>query len=80
VVRWRGAFERAVNAMLIVVIAECLQLPRQVDYIPEEHAIEIFTANSADQPFDGRMRNWEVRDRLELLDLEYPQVGEPTVE
>jgi hypothetical protein len=60
-VRWRGAFERAVNATLIVIISECLQLPSQVDYIPEEHAIEIFTANGADQSFDERMRN-----RIEL--------------
>ena len=65
--------------MLIVVIAECLQLPRQVDCNPEEHAIVIFTANCADQPFDEWMLNRDVRDRLDRLDFEYAQVGEPTV-
>ena len=65
--------------MLIVIISECLQLPGQVDYIPEEHAIEIFTANGADQFFDERMRNRDVQNRLDLFDLEYAQVGEPTM-
>src|SRR5882672_9450800 len=37
-------------------------------------------ANGADQSFDERMRNGRVRNRLDLLDLEYAQVGEPAVE
>ena len=77
--RRRGAFERAVNAGRVVIVPERLQLPRQVDYIPEEHAIEIFVANGADQPFDERMRNRDLRNRFDLLDFEYAQVGEPTV-
>jgi hypothetical protein len=62
------------------MVPKCLQLPRQIDHVPEEHAIEIFSANRADQPFDERMRNGRVRNRLDLLDLEYAQVGEPAVE
>lgn len=65
--RRRGALaftlERAVNARRVVIVPEWLQLPRQVDRVPEEHAIEIFAANRADQPFDERMRNRDVRDR-----------------
>src|SRR5712692_8331257 len=78
--RWRGAVKRAVHARCVVIVSECRQLPRQVDYVPEEHAIEIFVANGADHPFDERMRNRDVRNRLDLLDPKYPQVGEPTVE
>ena len=43
-------------------------------------AIEKLTPNRPDQPFDERMRHWGVGDRLVLLDIEYAQVGEPTVE
>ena len=66
--------------MLVVIIPEFARLPRQVHGVPEEYAIEILAAYGADQPFDERMRNWGVWDGLDLLDLEYPQVGEPTVE
>ena len=31
------------------------------------------------EPFEERMRHWGVRNRLDLIDLKYPQVGEPTV-
>ena len=75
--RRRGAVERAVHAMLVIVDPERRQLPHQVDSIPEEHVIQIFAANGPDQPFDERMRSWHVRNRLDLLDLEYTQVGEP---
>jgi hypothetical protein len=54
--RWRGTVERAVHARGVVIVPKCLQLPRQIDCVPEEHAIEIFSANGADQPFDERMR------------------------
>ena len=65
--------------MRVVIIRECVQLSRQVDRVPEEHVIEIFAADGADQPLNERMRNWRVRNRLDLLDREDAQVGEPTV-
>ena len=77
--RWCGAVERAMHAMRVVIVREFAQLPRQVHRVPEEHPIEVFTPNRADQPFDERMRNRSVRNRLDFLDLEYAQVGEPTV-
>src|SRR5712691_110681 len=66
--------------MRVVIIPEFIQLLREVDRVPEEHAVEIFAANGADQPFDERMRNRNVGNRLDLLGLEYTEVGEPTVE
>ena len=64
----------------IVVIAECVQLKRQVDRIPEEYAIKIFAANRADQPFDERMRNRDVGNRLDPVDFEYTKVRKQAVE
>ena len=78
--RRRGAGERAMNAMRVVIVPELSQLPRQVDRVPEEHAIEVLAPDRADQPFDERMRDRSVRNRLDLLDLEDAQVGEPAVE
>ena len=35
------------HAVRVVVIRECVQLPRQVDRVPEEYVIEIFAADGA---------------------------------
>jgi hypothetical protein len=51
--RWRETRERAMNAMDVVVIPECLQLSRQVDRVPEEGAVQVFAPNRADQTLDG---------------------------
>ena len=67
-------------AVLVVIIREGLQLSRQVERVPEEHVIEIFAPDSADQPFNERMRDRGVRNRLDLLDLDDAQVREPAVE
>ena len=64
---------------LIIVIAECVQLTPQVDGVPEEHAIKIFAANRADQPFDERMRNRHVGNRLDRVNFEYTKVRKPAV-
>ena len=58
---------------------ERLQLPLQIERIPEEHAIEIFAANCTDQPFDERMRNRRIGHRLDLVDFDDTQVGEPAM-
>ena len=72
--RRRGTVEGAVHAVRVVIIRECVQLSRQVGRVPEEHVIEIFAADGADQPFDERMRNWGVRSRLDLSDRQDAQV------
>ena len=68
------------HAMCVVIVSEFSQLPGEIGDVPEEHAIEKLAPNRPDQPFDERMRHRGVGDRLDLLDLEYAQVGEPTVE
>ncbi len=68
------------NAMGVVVLSERSQLTRQVDRVPEEHAIEILAPDRSDQSFDERMRGRSIRNRLDLVDLKDPQVGEPAVE
>ena len=68
------------HAVRVVIIRECAQLTPQVDCVPEERVIEIFAAHGADQPFDERMRDRGVRHRLDLLDLEDAQIGEPAME
>ena len=64
----------------VVISFEFAQLARQIDCIPEEHALKILAPNRADQSFNERMRNWNVGNRLDLFDLEHAQVGQPTVE
>src|SRR5688572_29598589 len=68
------------NASGIVVILELAQLARQVRSVPEEHAIEILAPERADHPLDERMRDRGIRNGLDLLHLDYAQVGEPAME
>ena len=78
--RGRRAVERAVYAIRVVIIAEFVQLLRQIYGVPEKGAIKVLTPDSSDQPFDEGMRDRSVRNRLDLVDLEHTQVGEPAVE
>ena len=77
--RGRNAIERAMHAVLIVIIPEGTQLPFQIDRIPEEYAIQILTADRGDEPLDERMRNRNVPNCLDFLDLKHPQIGQPAV-
>ena len=65
--------------MRVVIVREFAQLARQVHGVPEEYPIEILTPDRSDQPFDERMRDRSVWNRLDFLDLEDAQVGEPAV-
>ena len=69
--RRRDPLKRAMNAMSVVVIPELVQLPHEINRVPEERAIEILPPDRADQPFDERMGNRGVRHRLDLFDLEH---------
>ena len=66
--------------MRVVIIPEFAQLAHQVDGVPEERPIKVLTPDGSDQPFDERMRDRSVRNRLDFLDLEDAQIGEPAVE
>jgi hypothetical protein len=68
------------NAMgVVVMVPELSRFPREVHPVPEKHAIEKLTPDRPDQPFDERMRDRRVRNRLHFPELEDAQVGEPTV-
>ena len=74
--RRRGSVERAVGAKFVVIIPECLELARQVDRVPEQHAIEVLAADSADKPFYEWMRSRDIGHRLDLIDLEEEQFAQ----
>lgn len=64
----------------MVIIREFAQFPHQVCGVPEKHLIKVLAPDRSDEPFDERMRDRSIRHRLDLLDLEHAQVGEPAVE
>ena len=64
------------NATAVVIAAEFLQLPLQVERNPEEHLIEKLPANGTDQPFQKWMRDRHMRNRLDLVDFEDGPVGD----
>src|SRR3984893_10459373 len=53
----------------------CAPGPRRSRKIPDQDT----PPDRSDQPFDERMRDRSVRNRLDLLDLQHAQIGEPTV-
>ena len=59
--------------MRVVIIREFVQLAHQVDGVPEECPIKVLTPDGSDQPFDERMRDRSIGDRLDLLDPENAQ-------
>jgi len=70
---------RAVDPIRVVVILEFDKLACQVRSIPEEYPIKILAPDRSDPPFDKRMRDRDIWHRLDLLDLQKAQVGEPAV-
>src|SRR5213596_824342 len=75
-----AATERLVNAIFVVINSELFQLAFQVDCVPDHHVIKKLSSDCSDQPFHEWMGHGYVRDRLDLFDFEYAQVGEPTME
>src|SRR4030081_3476827 len=75
-----AATERLVNAIFVVISSEIFQLALQVDCVPDHHVIKKLSSDCFDQPFHQWMGHGYVRARLDLFDLEYAQVGEPTME
>src|SRR5215470_15346295 len=56
------------------------QLPLQVHHGPEQHPVQIFPPDRADQPLDKWMGERHIRNGLSFYDLQYPQIGLPLVE
>ena len=67
------------NAIGVVVVSELSQFPRQVGRVSEKHAVQVLATDRSDQALFEGMRDWSVRNRLDLVDFEHTQVGEPAV-
>jgi hypothetical protein len=48
--------------------------------IPEKYPIEEFSTNCSDQSLNKRIGNGNIRNRLDLIDANDPQVGKSTME
>jgi hypothetical protein len=58
--RWRRAAPPRVRAMTVIVPLEIEELPVQISGRPEEHAIETFAPNGANQAFFDMEQTWNV--------------------
>src|SRR5580693_1673953 len=67
------------DAIRVVIVLVFVQLACQVHGVPEKYPIKVLTPDRSDQPFDERMRDRSVRNRLDLLDLQHAQIRVPTV-
>lgn len=47
---------------------------------PERHLVEVITAERPDEPFNERVGERDIRDGLDFIDLEHPQVRQPAME
>jgi hypothetical protein len=65
------------RAMLVVVLLEVDELPLEISSGPEQQAIQTFAPYGSNQPFDDRMGERHVRDRLDFSNVEDPQVRLP---
>ena len=65
------------NAIGVVIVSELCQFPRQVARVPEKHAVQVLAPDRPDQALYEGMKDRGVRHRLDLVDLEHAQVGEP---
>ena len=66
--------------MVVEVGPEIEQLVFEVCRRPEQHVIQVFPPQGADQPFYEWMGQGDVGDGLDFYRLQYPQIGLPLVE
>ena len=62
------------NATAVVIEAVRLQLSLQIKRIPKEDAIEILSAQGADEPFDKWMRHGNMGNGLDFVNFKYAQI------
>lgn len=74
---WRSAAQRGMGAETVVVIPEFEEFVFEIGGCPEKRSVQILTANRPDEPFNERMRKGNVRDCLDFVDLEDPEIGLP---
>ncbi len=75
-----SAVKPSVNTICIVIIFVQQQFPLQITSTPERHLIEILSSYCADQSFDERMGQRNVRYCLHLRHIENPEIGVPLAE
>jgi hypothetical protein len=68
------------GAMVVEVGPEIEQFILQICTRPEQHVIQIFASNGANEPFHEGMRQGNVGDGLDFCHLQDPQIGLPLVE
>jgi hypothetical protein len=65
------------GAMVVEVGPEIEQLIRQICTRPEQHGIQRFASNGANEPFHEGMTEGNVGDGLDFCHLQDPQIGLP---
>jgi hypothetical protein len=65
--------------MSVVILSELFQFPLQIADIPKEDVVKVFTTNRSDQSLNKGMRTRGIRDSLNLINVQNPQVGVPSV-
>ena len=75
----RLATQSGVNALLVIVGGETIQLAMQVDAVPEEGPVEILAPKGSDKALDKRMRARYEGDGLKFLDVEHSQIRAPAM-
>jgi hypothetical protein len=68
------------GAIVVVVSFKSEQFILQICTRPEQHVIQIFASNGANEPFHEGMRQGNVGDGLDVCHLQDPQIGLPLVE
>jgi hypothetical protein len=66
---WGRSFQRLVDAELVVVALELLQLMFQVRAVPEEHTVSILPPHGSDQALNKGMRHGRVGHAAHGLDV-----------
>ena len=75
----RPTFQSSVDAPLVVVGGESIQLAMQVEAVPEEGLVEILAPKGSDWPLDERMRARHEGAGLGFLDFENSQIRLPAM-
>ena len=75
----RSTAESGVNAPLVVIGSELIQLAMQIEAVPEEGVVEILAPKRSDQPLDEWMRARREGDGFEFLDVENSQIRAPAM-
>jgi hypothetical protein len=65
------------NPLPVVILLETLEFSLEVARVPERHLIEEFLSDCPNQAFNGRMGQRQIRYRLNLIDIENPEIGLP---